>query len=102
MFHQFVSYRLRYAWVMADGSEESFEPSRWVRGYGRKFSGEKSHTLVFGIGTLRSLTVNYMEWLYDHQRPDDAVRIETSLVYRINGERPPLRETLVWPPEGER
>jgi hypothetical protein len=43
-----------------------------------------------------------MEWLHDNARPDEAVGVEASMIYRINGEKPAQRETLVWPPvEGD-
>ncbi|MEQ9319201.1 MAG: hypothetical protein RIF41_08575 [Polyangiaceae bacterium] len=97
MFGDDVHYRVRYAYVRADGSRTAFRPD--LRGKAKNFVGGPKRTR-YGVGSLRTAIPVLLRHEYERRPSPDVVACEATLDYQVNhiGERE--REVLSYPPRG--
>lgn len=86
MFHEAVTYKLRYSWVLAGGGTRRVDvEDHWLRSRGRKIRGKGRVTSIMGEGTVRLHVQRFVDWLYENKLPEGAVGAEARMKYRKNG-----------------
>ncbi len=96
MFHTYIDYRLRYAWVDAEGTRTEMEPGRLLSGWGKKLDGRR-HGSIMGPHATRLLVEDVLPVLYERRAPDDAVRLECRYRWWEYGAEEPVVEVIAWP-----
>jgi hypothetical protein len=101
MFHHVAFCNFSYEWVMKDGSVQEYKPGQELIRAGKSYlrPGHR-RAMWFATGSARSMVDAYLEWLWTHRRPEDAVAIRARMSYTINDQRDPHVELSSFP-EGE-
>ena len=94
MFGEHMEYLIVYHWIDEHGHRRQYFPGDELRDKSthlRPRRGESAFEIAgradetrYGTGAVRCWIDSYLDYLYEHSRPNDAVAIEAKLYYSIN------------------
>jgi len=101
MFRNQIDFEIEYTWVKENGGREGHETGGELRGSEpRLIASGGTHRTRYGIGAVKSWTSSYLEYLWLHERKEEAIRIEADIHYQINREGDRKVETIAFPRGG--
>lgn len=92
MYSYNVQYIISYEWKFADGRREPYFPGKEIQGSAHRLKMKTPESLDsirasnsrYGLWALQSWIRNYVDYLYQHQRPEGAIEIVATLRYAVN------------------
>ena len=89
MFGANLAYTIHYEWVLEDGLRAPYQPGGELVGRARELAPRerepwRPRSMLYGEGALRRWVTSYQSYLFQNERPANAVAIDARLRLAVN------------------